>query len=79
MSEILLVKDTFGELNQYVRSIANKYKACTTFALVIAVVVLLSTVPIGSTIASTKSFSNNIKTETKNGEPSGFFKSTFTA
>ncbi|MGC2574845.1 MAG: hypothetical protein WA364_25300 [Candidatus Nitrosopolaris sp.] len=56
------------------RTIANSHKACTALALAIAavVVVLLSPVPIGSTLANTKSFSHsgdNIKTETEKIKP----------
>ena len=67
------MEDTFGELDQYMRSIANKYKSFTLFALTIAIaVVVLTTVPIGSTLATTKSFSNrgnNIKAETEDSKP----------
>ena len=55
-----------GELNKYVRSIPNKHTVYTALALATVVAVLLSTVPVGSTFAGTKSFSNsgnNIKTE----------------
>jgi hypothetical protein len=51
-------------------SIANGHKALA-LAIAIVVVVLSSTVPIGSSFASTKSFSNsgnNIKTETENSK-----------
>src|SRR5215831_502172 len=52
------------------RSLHN-HKA-SALAIATVVVILLSTVPIGSTLASTKSFSNtgnNIKTETEKSKP----------
>jgi hypothetical protein len=55
------------------RSIVNSHKAYTALALAVAtVVILLSPVHLGSTLASTKLFSNSgnsIKTETENNKP----------